>query len=183
MQQQQEFIAMLLEKLSMNMNIRTESSNPPEPKPFPESLIQQISEFLFDRDAEVWGHISSRPRTCSGAQQSQTTLAKIRHCWTQEVYKFYSSEKVEDISFEETVLYPSKLFSEQCSKFRICNNCLTVNKRDDEDWMNYVSCINSDFEKSNLSLFLTIFSNVFYLFAVWEMHVLLTFVLESWNLS
>ena len=26
---------------------------PPEPKPFPESLIQRISEFLFDPDSEL----------------------------------------------------------------------------------------------------------------------------------
>ena len=52
-QKQQESIAMLLEKLSMNMSIKTESSNPLEPKPSPESLIQQISDFLFDPDSEL----------------------------------------------------------------------------------------------------------------------------------
>ena len=41
---QQESIAILLEKLSMNMNFETEPSDPPEPKRTPESLIQQISE-------------------------------------------------------------------------------------------------------------------------------------------
>ena len=44
---------MLLEKLSMNMSIKTEPSNLHEPKPSPESLIQKISEFLFDPDSEL----------------------------------------------------------------------------------------------------------------------------------
>ena len=54
------------------------------------------SRFLIDfwiLVSEVWGHISGRPRTCSGAQKSQTTLTKIRRCWTQEIYKFYSPEQ------------------------------------------------------------------------------------------
>ena len=43
---------MLLEKLSVNMSIKTDPSNPSEPKPSPESLIQQICEF-FDPDFEL----------------------------------------------------------------------------------------------------------------------------------
>ena len=35
------------------MSIKTEPSKPPEPKPSPESLIQVISEFLFDPDSEL----------------------------------------------------------------------------------------------------------------------------------
>ena len=50
---QQESIAMLLEKLSMYMSIKFEPSNPIEPKPSPESLIQQVSEILFDPDSEL----------------------------------------------------------------------------------------------------------------------------------
>ena len=40
MQKQQESIAMLFEKLLVNMIIKTEPSNPPEPKYLSESLIQ-----------------------------------------------------------------------------------------------------------------------------------------------
>ena len=40
MEKKQESIALLLEKLSINMNIKTELSNPFESKPLPESLIQ-----------------------------------------------------------------------------------------------------------------------------------------------
>ena len=46
LQKQQEFIAILIEKLSMNVNIKTEPLKPHEPKPSSESLIQQISEFF-----------------------------------------------------------------------------------------------------------------------------------------
>ena len=89
MQKQQESIAMLLEKLSMKMNIKTEPSNPPEPKQSPESLIQQISEFLFDPYPELtfeswfqkcedifWVDLAHVPEH----KKSQTALTKIRHC-------------------------------------------------------------------------------------------------------
>ena len=44
---------MLLEKLSVNMSIKIEPSNPPETKPSPELVVHQISEFLFDPDTEL----------------------------------------------------------------------------------------------------------------------------------
>ena len=129
--------------LFLNMNIRTESSNPPEMKPSTNSWIQKISEYLLDPDSgltfESWFQKCEDIFHMFQITKSQTTLTKIRHCWTQEIYEFYSSE--------ETVLILSKLFGEWCLEFQKCCNCLTVARRDDEDWMNYVSRINSDFEK------------------------------------
>ena len=88
-QKQQESIAMLLEKLSMNMSIKTESSNPPEPKPSPESLIQQASEFLFDPDSELT--FESWFQKCEDI--FRVDLAHVPD-HSYENYVFYSSEKV-----------------------------------------------------------------------------------------
>ena len=157
-QKQQESIAMLLEKLSMNMSIKTESSTPPEPKPSPESLIQQIGDFLFDPDSELT--FESWFQKCEDIfrvdlahvpehKKVRLLLRKLGTVEHKRFINFILPKKVEDISFEETVLILSKLFGEQCSEFRKCYNCLTVTKRDYEDWMSYVSRINSDFEKSD----------------------------------
>ena len=140
------------------MSIKTEPSKPPQPKPSPESLVQQTCEFLFDPDTELtfesWfqkckdifrvdlAHVPEHAKVRLLLRQLGTVEHKRFMC-------FILPKKVEDISMKETVLILSKLFGKRCSEFRKCYNCLTVTKRDDEDWMNYVSRINSDFEKSD----------------------------------
>ena len=53
LQKQQESSAISSENIYLNMNIINEPSHSPEPKPSPEFLLQQISEFLFDSESRI----------------------------------------------------------------------------------------------------------------------------------
>ena len=118
------------------------SSNPPETKPSPELVVHQISEFLFNPDTELtfetWFQKCKYIFRVDLANVPEHTKVKLllRQLGTVEHKRFMCfilPKKVEDISFEETVLIPSKLFGKRRSEFRKCYNCLTVTKRDDED--------------------------------------------------
>ena len=70
LQNQLKSIATLFENVPLNMNIKTETKNPTEPKPSPESLNRLMSKFFFD--SEVQGHIPGRLHTFSGARKSDS---------------------------------------------------------------------------------------------------------------
>ena len=114
---------MLLEKFSMNMSIKSESSNLPKPKPSPEPLIQQISAFLFDPDSE--STFESWFQKCEDIfrvdlahvpehKKVRLLLRKLGTVEHKRFINFILQNMVEDTSFEETVLILSKLFGEQC---------------------------------------------------------------------
>ena len=96
LQKQQDSIATMLVKLSMNLSVETE----PTEKWISHRFRIWIDSWIMV--SEVRKHTPGRPRTCSGTQKSQT------------LYEFILSKKVEDISF----LVLLKLFCERCSEFR-----------------------------------------------------------------
>ncbi|CAH8529728.1 unnamed protein product [Dicrocoelium dendriticum] len=160
-QQQAQFEkaqAKLIETLTKNLSLQAGSvTGTSERCPSAETLTQQVCEFRYDADAgitfESWFHkYEDLFRVdLAGASEDKRVRLMLRKLGAAEHEKFMNfilPKKSTDLTFDEAVATLSQIFGEQSSLFNIRYKCLTMTKRDDEDWVTYSSRVNRECERS-----------------------------------
>ncbi|CAH8566258.1 unnamed protein product [Dicrocoelium dendriticum] len=162
-QQQAQFEASqtkLIEMLTQKMTVQSSPGlGTSEGALSPETLTQQISEFHYDADAGIafvsWFHKYGDMFRVDFAnlpaeKKIRLMLRKLGAAEHEKFTNFILPKKSTDLSFDEVVAALSQIFGEQTSLFNIRYKCLTITKKEDEDWVDYSSRVNRECERSQL---------------------------------
>ncbi|CAH8637620.1 unnamed protein product [Dicrocoelium dendriticum] len=153
---QTKLIEMLTQKTAVQSSPGLATS---EGAPSPETLTQQVSVFHYDADAGItfvsWFQKYEDMfrvdfANFTAEKKIRLMLRKLGAAEQEKFTNFILPKKSTDLSFDEVVAILSQIFGEQTSLFNIRYKCLTITKKEDEDWVDYSSRVNRECERSQL---------------------------------